>query len=231
MFKERFCEVYISCIYQRTDRPVVKYIREEAFQIGERIGKNLLLCPAWGEEEQFWGAARKIIQEVASGLKQQIRVDDGRVYVLMSGCNPKFLPDLKNPFLLYDVSDLSTAEFIGFFSKMLDLFDVEVDLFDVASGFHLIPGLKKEGSTSPGKALLNSRSLTEKQSGRVEGALEVIAEILIVLDDLNVQFCGFLWPIEERIKVIFDRIGANSEWYAKLMDVKGKLKNFSRLPA
>lgn len=220
-------EVYVTFIYRWKERPIVSYILERAVEIGNRLGKNVFIVPIVGHEEQFFTDAKTILMRTAQRFDQHIELDDGRVYILISGCHPQHLLDTDNPFLLCDISELSNMEFVGFFSKILDLFNTKLSFAffsKLSFAFFKIFKKEKQKINTAGSILLNSRILTEDKKEIVENALWVIAEILLVLENLQIQFYGFQWPIQDKIRIISNQIRADPEHYSKLISVRNTLK-------
>jgi hypothetical protein len=199
--------------------PVADYISKQAIQLGKRLGKNTLIVPIDGHEEEFWLDARELIRTITDKIGKRLELDDIRVYLLISGCNPRTLLEEDHPFLLCDVTELSSTEFVGFFSKLLDLFNVELE--------NKLPifGDKEELRPSPGKVLLSSSSYEENEGYYIDEALRVLSEIAFVLDRTGINFYGFRWPVEEAFKSSLDIIHNSPELREKLMRVRGRFKD------
>jgi hypothetical protein len=204
-------DVYVTSLYRWAELPIASYLSAQSIRLGKRLGKNTLIVPFDGSEEEYWRDARALIGRVVPDAPV---LDDGRVYLLLSACNPQSLPENDLPFVICDIGDLRQMEFVGFMSKLLDLFDVDLE-------FNLL-GRNRNLPTSPGRALLEPHASTgnEEATAAVGEALRVLVEITFVLEKLRTRFFRFRWPIQEAIDRSLEAINANLEERERLTAIR-----------
>ena len=205
-------EIYITAVYRWHDRSVVDFLSGNADEFGSRMGRNKLLLPYAGSEEQFWNDVQFLLTKVQEKTGESVEIRDDSVYLLISGINPQLLASPGAPFLSLDISQLNGKELTALFSKFLDLFNV-----DVRFGTGRDP-------TSAGKLFLSGVSLPDNTTGAIARCANLLAEVSLVIDTLDLKFYSFPWPVTAEFNRIVEDLSAGIEVRNRLARIRASLR-------
>ena len=207
-------EVYVIAIYRWLELPAAAYISEHAIELGQRLGRNKMIVSATGHEEEFWRDARELIGAVSEQGGDGIQLDDLGAYLTLSACDPEMLLETDSPLILLNITNLTSDEFVGLFSKLLDLFYVALES-NHGGGKPALP-------RSPGSALLAQSAGEEAESQCLYEAIRVLSEIAFVLDELDIRFIRFRWPAKDLLKTWLGKTAADPELCKRLSDIRAR---------